>query len=89
MQIRKSVLLFMYLNLQYKGMQKLSTRYSVPDKYCGYKLDIHGSMHHDVLTKITKKMQLCRIIYYFLAALYVTSDIFAHHQEHLNCIYGI
>jgi len=31
-------------------------------------------------------MQLCRIIYYSLAALYVSSDIFAHHQEHLNCI---
>ena len=31
-------------------------------------------------------MQLCRIIYYFLAALHVSSDIFAHHQEHLNCI---
>jgi len=31
-------------------------------------------------------MQLCRIIYYYLAALYVSSDIFAHHQEHLNCI---
>jgi hypothetical protein len=31
-------------------------------------------------------MQLCRIIYYFLAALHVSSDIFAHHQEHINCI---
>jgi hypothetical protein len=34
-------------------------------------------------------MQLCRIIYYslvFIAALHVSSDIFAHHQEHLNCI---
>ena len=35
---------------------------------------------------MTNKMQLCRIIYYSLAALYVSSDIFAHHQEHLNCI---
>jgi len=33
-------------------------------------------------------MQLCRIIYYSLAALHVSSDIFAHHQEHLNCIYS-
>jgi len=33
-------------------------------------------------------MQLCRIIYYSLAALHVPSDIFAHHQEHLNCIYS-
>ena len=31
-------------------------------------------------------MQLCRLIYYSLAALRVSSDIFAHHQEHLNCI---
>ena len=35
---------------------------------------------------MTNKMQLCRIIYYSLAALHVSSDIFAHHQEHLNCI---
>jgi hypothetical protein len=31
-------------------------------------------------------MQLCRVIYYSLAALHVSSDIFAHHQEHLNCV---
>ena len=31
-------------------------------------------------------MQLCRIRYYSLAAVHVSSDIFAHHQEHLNCI---
>jgi len=31
-------------------------------------------------------MQLCRIIYYSLAALHVSSDIYAHHQVHLNCI---
>jgi hypothetical protein len=31
-------------------------------------------------------MQLSRIIYYSLAALHVLSNIFAHHQEHLNCI---
>jgi len=30
-------------------------------------------------------MQLCRIIYYYFAALHVSSNIFAHHQEHLNC----
>jgi len=37
---------------------------------------------------MTNKMQLCRIIYYSLAALHVSNDIFAHHQEHLNCIYS-
>jgi hypothetical protein len=31
-------------------------------------------------------MQMSRIIYYSLAALHVSSDIFAHHQEHLNYI---
>jgi len=36
--------------------------------------------------KMTDEMQLCRIIYYSLAAVHVSSDIFAHHQEHLNCI---
>jgi len=34
------------------------------------------------------ELQLCRIIYYSLAALHVSSDIFAHHQEHLNCFYS-
>ena len=29
-------------------------------------------------------MQLCRIIYCSLTALHVSSDIIAHHQEHLN-----
>jgi len=34
------------------------------------------------------KMQLCRIIYCSLTALHVSSDIFSHNQEHLNCIYN-
>jgi hypothetical protein len=33
-------------------------------------------------------MQLCRIIYCSLTALHVSSDIFAHRQEHLNCNYS-
>ena len=37
-------------------------------------------------TKMTNKMQLCRIIYYSLAALHVSSDIFTHLQDHLKCI---
>jgi hypothetical protein len=45
-------------------------------------------VHHDVITKLTNKMQLCRIIYCSLTALHVSSDIFAQHQEHLNCIYS-
>jgi len=35
---------------------------------------------------MTNKKQLCRIIYYSLAALPVSNDIFAHHQKHLDCI---
>jgi hypothetical protein len=38
--------------------------------------------------KMTNKMQLCRIIYCSLTALHVSSNIFAHHQEHLNCTYS-
>ena len=33
-------------------------------------------------------MQQCGTIYCSLAALHVSSDIFAHRQEHLNCIYS-
>ena len=39
-------------------------------------------------TKMTNKMQLFRIIYSSLIALHVSSDIFAHHQVHLDCIYS-
>jgi len=38
---------------------------------------------------MTNKMQQCRIIYCFLVALHVSSYTFAHHQEHLNCIYSL
>jgi len=41
-----------------------------------------------VFIKMTNKMQLCRIIYCSLTALHVSSDIFAHHQGHLNCNYS-
>jgi len=39
-------------------------------------------------TKMTNKMQLCRIIYCFLTVLHVSSDIFAHHHKHRNCNYS-
>ena len=41
-----------------------------------------------IFTKMTNKMQLSRIIYCSLTALHVSSDIIAHHQEHLNCNYN-
>jgi len=40
---------------------------------------------------MTKKMQLCRtslLFPCFLVALHVSSDVIAHHQEHLNCSYS-
>jgi len=38
-------------------------------------------------TKMTNKMQLCRIIYYSLAALHVSSDIFAHHHGNVGTLF--
>jgi hypothetical protein len=51
---------------------------------------VHCRVHNGptMITKMTNKMQLCRLIYCSLTALHVSSDIFAHHQEHLNCIYS-
>ena len=37
--------------------------------------------------KMTNKMKLCGTIYCPLIALHVSSDIIAHHQELLNCIF--
>jgi len=34
---------------------------------------------------LLKKMQLCTIIYFYLTVLHVSSDVYAHHQKHLNC----
>jgi len=49
---------------------------------------IRGFMHYDIIYENNQKMQLCRIVYYSLVALHVLSDIFAHHQEHLNYNYS-
>jgi len=48
------------------------------------KFDFHESVHHDIITKTTNKMQLCRLIYYSLSGLLVSGDVFAHRQEHLT-----
>jgi len=37
-----------------------------------------------VIMKVTNKMQLYRLIYYFKSALHVSGDVFIHHQEHLT-----
>jgi len=53
------------------------------------RLDIHGSVHRDtIFAKLTNKIQLCRIIYCSLTDLHVSSDVFAHHREYLNCNYS-
>ena len=36
-----------------------------------------------IIMKVTNKMQLYRLIYYFQSALHVSGDVFAHHQEQL------
>ena len=37
-----------------------------------------------LIVKVTIKMQLYRLIYYYQSALHVSGDVFAHHQEHLT-----
>jgi len=41
-------------------------------------------IHLLLITKTTKKMQLCRLIYYSVPALHVSGDVFSHHQELLT-----
>jgi ribosomal protein L39E len=48
----------------------------------------HILVYRNFSTKKTKKMQLRRIIYCSSTALHASSDIFAHHQDLLNCIYS-
>ena len=47
-------------------------------------VDIHESVHRDTIMKVTNKMQLYGLIYYSQSVLHVSSDVFAHHQEHLT-----
>jgi len=43
-------------------------------------LDIHGSVHRDVIMNTTNEMQLYRLIYFSLLALHVSDDIFARNM---------
>jgi hypothetical protein len=47
-------------------------------------LDVHGSMHRDIIMKITNEMLLYRLIYYSNSAVHISGNIFVHHQEHLT-----
>jgi hypothetical protein len=53
------------------------------------KYDVHEFVRHDIITKTTNKMQICRLNYYTLSAVHVSGDVFAHHQEHLTVFYSI
>jgi hypothetical protein len=46
--------------------------------------DVYESVHRDTIMKVTNKIQVYRLIYYFQSALYVSGDVFAHHQEHVT-----
>jgi hypothetical protein len=57
--------------------------------YAKYQRLLHDHLHiPSNFYKMTNKMQLCGIIYCSLTTLHVSSDIFAHHQEHFNCNYS-
>jgi hypothetical protein len=46
----------------------------------------HKLTNVDSVMKVTNKMQLYTLIYYSWSALYVSSDVFAHHQERLTVV---
>jgi hypothetical protein len=41
-------------------------------------------VHRDLITKVTNKMQLYKLIHYSYSALQFSGDVFAHHHEHLT-----
>ena len=50
-------------------------------------IKLYQNLHYEFLVtimKVTNKMQLYRLIYFSLSALYVSGDVFVHHQEHLT-----
>jgi hypothetical protein len=51
-------------------------------------MNIHKSVHRDIIMNATNEMQLYRLIYYSKSALHVSADIFVHHREQLT-IYSI
>jgi hypothetical protein len=46
------------------------------------KLAVHETVHRDRIMKVTNQLQLYRLIYFFFFFLYVSGDVFAHHQKH-------
>jgi hypothetical protein len=48
------------------------------------KFDVHEFVNRDIIMNKINEMQLYRLIYYSWSALYVSGDVFAHHQEHLT-----
>jgi hypothetical protein len=58
--------------------------YSVSDVMVLSMLDVHESVHRDLIMNTTNEMQLYGLIYYSLSALHVSGDVFVRHQEHLT-----
>jgi hypothetical protein len=49
-----------------------------------YLLHFHKFVHRDRFIKVNNEKQVYRLIYFSLSALYVSGEVFAHHQEHLT-----
>jgi hypothetical protein len=81
-------LFYFYLNNCTGYFWEADSRWTTQEiSRCYWNIKFHNCCHR-VITKMTNTMQLCRLIYCSLTALHVSSDIFAHYQEHLNCIYS-
>jgi len=66
------------------NMSQSFTKFAKRKKSNKDKLDIHESVHLDIIMKVTNKMQLYMFIYYSYSVLHVLGDVFTHHQEHLT-----
>jgi hypothetical protein len=47
-------------------------------------VDVHESVHRDIIINTTNEMQLYMLIYYSYSAVHVSGDVFVHNQEHLT-----
>jgi hypothetical protein len=78
---------YKYTHLQYERKHKYLIQILVSGATVSSIYTVSSSTLN-LIYKLTNKMQLCRIIYCSSTALHVSRDIFAHHQELLNCIYS-
>jgi hypothetical protein len=59
------------------------TEVLISDKPFHTESKVYATVWH-IITKVTNKMQLYRLIYYSYSAVHVSGEVFAHHQEHLT-----